>query len=79
MVTPVSTVLFGSEPLHPGHDRGYRGRPVASRHGRPERHERMATRLALPVPRPPSPDRQLELHHRLEPVDVGAIEQADFD
>jgi hypothetical protein len=41
--------------------------------------EGMASGAALSVPRPPPPDRDLELDHRLEPVDVRALEQSDLD
>ena len=39
----------------------------------------MAAGVALAVPRPAPADRDLELDHRLEPVDVGAFEQAGLD
>ena len=35
--------------------------------------------LALAVPGPPPADRDLDLDHRLEPVDVRSLEQADLD
>ena len=45
----------------------------------PEVDERVAPGIALPVPGPPPADRDLDLDHRLEPVDVGTLEQADLD
>ena len=39
----------------------------------------MATGIALAVPGPPPPDGDLQLDHRLQPVDVGSLEQADLD
>src|SRR6185369_13923297 len=39
----------------------------------------VAARAALPVPRPAPADRDLDLHDRLEPVDVGALEESDLD
>ena len=41
--------------------------------------ERVAARVALAVPGPPPADGDLELDHRLEPVDVRTFEQADLD
>ena len=52
---------------------------LARRHGRAETDERMPSRVAHPVPRPPPTDRDLDLDHRLEPVDIRALEQADLD
>ena len=45
----------------------------------PEVDERVAPGIALAVPGPPPPDGDLDLDHRLEPVDVGAFEQAGLD
>ncbi len=45
----------------------------------PEMDERVATGIALPVPGPPPADGDLELDHRLEPVDVRAFEEAGLD
>src|SRR6266508_3796494 len=39
----------------------------------------MGAGLALPVPCPAPPDRDLQLGHRLQPVDVRALEQPDLD
>ena len=39
----------------------------------------VAARVALAVPGPPPADGDLQLDHRLEPVDVGALEESDLD
>ena len=44
-----------------------------------ELDQRMPARVALPVPRPAPSDGELQLHHRLEPVDVGPLQHADLD
>ena len=54
-----------------GHSRGG--------HRRAQPDEGVAARVALAVPRPATTDRDLHLDHRLEPVDVRALEQADLD
>ena len=46
---------------------------------RAEQDQGVATRVALAVPRAPPPDGDLDLDHRLEPVDVRSLEQADLD
>lgn len=63
----------------PGHDRGDAIGPVTRRHGRPEMHQGVSAWVALPVPGSTTPDGDLELDHRFEPVDVGTLEQADLD
>ena len=60
-------------------DGGHAVRPVASRDRRPEVDQGVAARVALAVPGPPPADGDLELDHRLEPVDVRSFEQADLD
>ena len=61
--------------------RARRRRPASRARGtaRAEVDERVAARVALAVPGPAPADGDLELDHRLEPVDVGAFEQADLD
>jgi hypothetical protein len=39
----------------------------------------VAAGIALAVPRPPPADRDSSLTTRLEPVDIGALEQAGLD
>ena len=63
----------------PGDEGVDREGPRTSRHGRAQPDEGMTTRAALPVPGPATADRDLELDHRLEPVDVRALEQSDLD
>ena len=55
------------------------GRPVATRDDRAEVHERVSLGIPGAIPAPAAADRDLDLDHRLEPVDVGALEQADLD
>ena len=52
-------------------DRGDGVGPVAGRDGGAEADQRVAARVALAVPGPPPADGDLELDHRLEPVDIG--------
>ena len=54
-------------------------RPVAGGHVGAEVDQRVAPRIALPVPGPPPADGELELDHRLEPVDIRTFEQAGLD
>src|SRR5829696_9024395 len=62
--------------------RGCRGDgigPLTGRNVRSQLDERVPARVALPVPRPAPPDGELELDHRLEPIDVGTVKQASLD
>src|SRR6478736_665571 len=71
--------VIGTQPAHPA-DRGRdRVGPVADGDRRAEVDQGMASGVALPVPRPSAADRDLELDHRLQPVDVGAFEEAGLD
>ena len=54
------------------------GHPRGGTRG-PEPDERVALGIALAVPGPPPADGDLELDHRLQPVDVGSFEQAGLD
>ena len=49
------------------------------RHPRPEPDERMPRRVALAVEGPTPADGELELDHRLQPVDVGSLQQTGLD
>ena len=67
------------QPADPGDDRGDRD-PASRGPGRARRAGRArGARIALAVPGPAPADGDLELDHRLEPVDVRALEQADLD
>ena len=71
--------VVGAQPADPA-DRGRdRVGPVAGGDRRAEVDQGMAAGVALSVPRPAAADGDLELDHRLEPVDVGAFEQAGLD
>ena len=63
----------------PGDDRRDGVRSLLHRNVRAEVHEGMATRVTLAIPGPPAPDGDLDLDHRLEPVDVRSLEEADLD
>ena len=71
--------VVGAQSADPGDDRDDAVRPVPRRDRRAEEDQRMATRIALPVPGPPPTDRDFELHDRLEPVHVGSLEKAGLD
>ena len=71
--------VVGAQPADPGDDRRDRIGPVAGRDRRAEVDQRVAAGVALAVPGPPPADGDLELDHRLEPVDVGPFEQAGLD
>ena len=76
--TPTLVVLE-PEPPDPAGDGGDTVRPVTRGDGRPEVDQRVATGVALAVPRPAAADGDLELDHRLEPIDVGTFEQTGLD
>ncbi len=63
----------------PARDRLDPVRPVAFGNRRPQAHERIAGGNAVSVPRSPATDPDLDLDHRLQPVDVRTLEEADFD
>ena len=71
--------VVGPEAADPGDGRGDGIGPVAGRHVGAELDERVAAGIALAVPGPAPADGDLELDHRLEPVDVRALEQAGLD
>jgi glutamate carboxypeptidase len=77
---PIVTLpVVDTEPSRPRDERDDGVGPFAFRHEAPEPDDRMAAGLTLAVPRPPSPDRELDLDHRLEPVDVRAFQEPDLD
>ena len=77
--TAAPLVVIGSQPADPGDDGGDRVGPIARRDRRAQLDERMAPGIALAVPGPSPAHGDLEFHHRLEPVDVGPVQQADLD
>src|SRR6478752_7223855 len=71
--------MIGPQPADPGDDGRDPVGSLAGGHVRTEVDERVTARIALAVPGPPPADGDLELDHRLEPVDVGTFEQASLD
>ena len=71
--------VVGPQAPDPGDDRRDRIGPVAGRDVGAEADERVAPGIALAVPGPPPADGDLELDHRLEPVDIRTLEQAGLD
>ena len=67
------------QPPDPGDDAGDVVRPLARRDVGPEADQRVSPRVALAVPGPAPADGHLDLDHRLQPVDVRALEQTDLD
>ena len=50
------------------------GRPLTPRYVDTEMDQCVTAGRPLAVPRPPPADRDLDLDHRLEPIDVGTLE-----
>ena len=67
------------EPINPPRQLAHRRWHAARGTPAPSRHGRVARRSTLAIPRPPPADDHLDLHRGLEAVEVGAVEQADFD
>ena len=67
------------QPPDPGGDRGDRVGPLAGGDAGAQPDEGVAPGIALAVPGPAPTDGDLDLDHRLQPVDVRALEQADLD
>ena len=67
------------QPADPGDDRRDGIGPVARSHRCTEADDGVPARVALAVPGPPSAERQLDLDHRLEPVDVRPLQHPDLD
>lgn len=55
------------------------GRPIAPRDVDAEMDEGVAARSSLAIPGPPPADGDFDLDHRLEPIDIGSLEEADLD
>ena len=71
--------VIDPQPADPGHDGSDRVRALVDGDVRTKQDQGVATRVTLAVPRAPSPDGDLDLDHRLEPVDVRSLEEADLD
>ena len=52
---------------------------ASRRHPGPEPDQRVPPRIALAVERPPPADGEFQLDHRLQPVDVGPLEETGLD
>ena len=76
---PPTFAVIGSQASDPGHGRFDGVRPVTRWDRGAQPDEEMSPGVALPVPGPAPADGDLQLDHRLEPVDVGSLEQADLD
>src|SRR5438132_14144988 len=75
--TPLAVVV--TEPTDPGDERVDRHRSLPSGDDGAEANERVPARTPLAVPGAASPDGNLQLDHRLEPVDVRALAQPNLD
>ena len=71
--------VVGAQPPGPGHDVRDWVRPLAQRHGPGEVNRRPFGGCPGPSPGARPADGDLDLDHRQQPVDVGALEQADLD
>ena len=60
----------------PGHDARHVVRPLAGRDVGSQPDQGVASGIALAVPGPALADGHLELDHRLQPVDIRALEQS---
>ena len=76
---PLVLAVVRAQAARPGDEVGDVVGPVAGRDRPAEVDERAARRRPRALPRPPAAHRDLDLDHRHEPVDVGALEQADLD
>src|SRR5512143_2885742 len=70
---------FGAQAPDPRDDGRDAVRPVSRWHGGTQLHQGVPPGVALAVERAPTPDGELELDHRLEPVDVGPFEESGLD
>ena len=77
--TAATFTVIGAQSTDPSDHGGNRVRPAARRDGRTELHEGVPARVALAIPGPAPTDCHLDLYHRLEPVDVRPVQQADLD
>src|SRR3954451_13529269 len=77
--TARALIVIGAKAADPRDDRLDLEWPLPGRELRAETDESEPPWLALAVPGSPAPKRDLDLHARLEPIDVRALEQADLD
>ena len=71
--------MVDPEPADPGGNLGHPIGPGAGRHRRPEPNNRATPRVTPAVEGSSSADGELQLDHRLQPVDVGTFEQTGLD
>jgi hypothetical protein len=57
----------------------YRSWSVAPRDARTQSHDRVSRRHPVAVPRSPPADRDLDSDSRLQQIQVGSVEEANFD
>src|SRR5438309_11085679 len=74
-----SLAVVVTKPTNPGDERVDRHRSLPSGDDGAEANERVPARTPLAVPGAASPDGNLQLDHRLEPVDVRALEQPNLN
>jgi hypothetical protein len=77
--TAAALAMVDPQATDPRGGRGDGIGPLTGGNVRAQLDEGVATRVPLAVPRPAPPDGELELDHRLEPVDVGTVKQASLD
>jgi glutamate carboxypeptidase len=72
-------VVVHAQPPDPIDDALDLPRPILPGDRRAEANDRVTTRLTLAVPGSPPADRDLDLDHRRQPVDVRSLEESDLD
>ena len=77
--TRPTLVVVDPQPPDPVDEGVDLGRPIAPRDVNTEMNEGVAARSSLAIPGPPPADGDFDLDHRLEPIDVGSLEEPDLD
>ena len=77
--TPTPFAVVGAQTADPADHRGDAVRPVAGRDMGAEMDQGVAPRVALAIEGPSPADGELQLDHRLKPVDVGPFEESGLD
>ena len=76
---PPTLAVLGTKPADPADDRRHVVGPLASGDVGTQVDQRMPAGIALAVPRAAPADGDLELDHRLQPVDIRPFEQTRLD